>query len=291
MARSDGPEDRSPDDAVSAPTADRLRPRGTVAAVKKAAKFAFAAADLALGRWPGARILCYHQTGANLGREMEIPTEALRKQLDWVATNGRVLRLEEALEPDNIARADTYVLTFDDGYEDLFTNAYPMLLERGLPFTLYLTTAPVETRQPLTPGGQADPLSWDQIEAMLEGGLMTLGAHTHTHPDLRGMSTEQIAEELETSDDLIERRFGFKPRHFAYPKGYWAPAAEGLIRDRYESAALGSGKPLTEVSDLHRLDRIPIQRSDGYFFFRRKVSRGMRLEERTRRVVRGYQVP
>lgn len=291
MAGTDGSDEAVSDGSQDAPTANRLRPTGAMGAVKKAAKAVFATADLALGPWPGARILCYHQTGANLGREMEVTVASLRRQLDWLTEHGRVLTLEEALEPDNIARADTYVLTFDDGYEDVFTNAYPMLRERGLPFTLYLTTAPVETGEPLTPGGQADPLTWDQIETMLDGGLMTLGAHTHTHPDLRGMAKEQIAEELDTSDGLIERRFGFKPRHFAYPKGYWEPRAEGLIRERYDSAALGAGNPLTAASDRHRLDRLPIQRSDGFFFFRRKVSRGMRLEERTRRLVRGYRVP
>ena len=190
-----------------------------------------------------------------------------------------------------ITEPETYVLTFDDGYKDMYEAAFPLLRERGLPFTLYITTEPVETRIPLTPGGQADPLTWDQISNMLESGLMTLGVHTHRHRDLRGLSDSEVAEELDSSNRLVQQRVGITARHFAYPKGYWDPMAEELVRARYETAVLGAGPPLGLDSDRHRLHRIPIQRSDGFFFFRCKVFRGLRLEERMRRLLRGYHGP
>jgi peptidoglycan/xylan/chitin deacetylase (PgdA/CDA1 family) len=182
-----------------------------------------------------------------------------------------------------------FVLTFDDGYRDLYTTAFPILAERGLPFTLYLTTHPVETGDPLTDSDQAAPLTWDQVNEMLESGLMTLGAHTHRHVDLREYGPTRIAAELDRSNQLIEKRTGVHPRHFAYPWGYWSEDAEPLVRVRYDTATLGAGPPITEDTDLHRLHRIPVQRSDGMTFFRRKLDTGMQLEEKVRRRLRGYE--
>lgn len=259
---------------------------------RQAAKAVFAGADLLLGDWPGPRILIYHQVGAGLGREMEVTVEVFRRQLGWLESRGRIVSLEEAVA----ARAEPeasrlFVLTFDDGYEDLYTRAFPLLRERGLPFALYLTTEPVETGVPLTPGGRADPLRWVQVDEMLESGLLTLGVHTHRHRDLRGLSPHHIEEELDTSDRLVESRTGTRPRHFAYPKGHWDPVAEDLLRERYATAALGAGPPITPSTDPLRLHRLPIQRSDGLFFFRRKVLRGMRVEEWVRRRLRRYEGP
>jgi peptidoglycan/xylan/chitin deacetylase (PgdA/CDA1 family) len=258
--------------------------------VRTMAKATFAAADLMRGAWQGPRLLLYHRVTEGLSREMEIPFELFRRQLGWLEAHAEIISLEDAITEDlrNGPRS-TCVLTFDDGYEDLYRLAYPLLAERRLPFVLYLTTEPVETGHSLGPGGE--PLSWDQVRAMAEGGLMTLGAHTHRHPDLRALSRDELAEELDRSNDLIERRTGIRPRHFAYPKGFWDPRAEELVRARYESAVLGAGPPITLDSDRHRLSRIPVQRSDGFFFFRRKVERGMRLEERVRSRLKGYRHP
>ena len=81
------------------------------------------------------------------------------------------------------------VLTFDDGFEDVYDNAFPLLRERGIPFVLYLSTLPIETGEPLNLHyPEARPLMWDQINEMIDSGLVTVGAHTHTHPDLRTLA-------------------------------------------------------------------------------------------------------
>lgn len=261
-------------------------------AVTATAKSAFAAADLLPRDWPGPRILIYHQVGSNIGRQMEVPTDVFIRQLDWLEQNGSVVDLQTAIhrrsEPD---AHRLFTLGFDDGYADLYTTAFPLLSARDMPFTLYLTTKPVETSQPLTPGGQAEPLTWDQVRAMAASGLLTLGAHTHTHRDLRGVSEADVAEELDVSNRLIEERCGITPRHFAYPKGYWDPIAEVLVAQRYETAALGAGPPVTGATDLHRVHRVAVQKSDGLVFFRKKMKSGMRWEEWTRRRIRRYEGP
>jgi peptidoglycan/xylan/chitin deacetylase (PgdA/CDA1 family) len=257
---------------------------------RKGSKALFAAADLVMGSWPGPRVLIYHQVRPNPQRQMEVSVEAFEAHLFWLRANAKVVDLEEAIIKRGHPEAHKlFVLSFDDGYADLFDTVYPSLDESAMPFTLYLSTKHVESQQPMSPGSQ--PLTWDQIGKMAEGGLMTLGAHTHEHMDLRHASVNQIEDDLGRSNRLIKDRVGIDPIHFAYPWGYWSPLADTVVRKHYQTAALGGGRPLTSETDPFLIHRLPVQRSDEVFFFRRKAKRGMRLEEKVRRLVRGYDGP
>jgi peptidoglycan/xylan/chitin deacetylase (PgdA/CDA1 family) len=257
---------------------------------RRTAKTAFAAADLFLGAWPGPRILIYHQIGAGSGRQMDLSAQMFRGHVKWLLDHGRIVGLGDALSgADDPDSSRSFVLTFDDGYADFFENAFPLLRDRGIPFTLYLTTGHIETGEVLHPGDR--PLSWGQVEDMLESGLATLGAHTHTHADMRGLPRDQIEHEIGESNRLIELRTGHFPMHFAYPKGYWDEGAEKVVSAVYSTAVLGAGDPISKDTNPFRIGRVPVQRADGQFFFTRKMARGMRLEERARSRVKDYRNP
>ena len=161
---------------------------------------------------------------------MEVRLADFRRQLDWLSGNREVVDLGEALVRWEEPGAERLVvLTFDDGYRDNYTTAFPLLKELGLPFTLYLATDSIETGVPLGPPSGAEPLSWEQIGTMLESGLVTVGAHTHRHLDLRQLSIDEVESELGTSDDLIEKRLGIRPLHFAYPWGFWSPTSDRAV--------------------------------------------------------------
>lgn len=260
---------------------------------RRAAKIGFSVVDLVLPRFPGPRILIYHQVGSNLDREMEVTTANFEKQIEWLQNRGEIVDLASAIsrrgEPDSDR---IFVLTFDDGFEDVYDNAFPLLRERGIPFVLYLSTVPIETGEPLNLHyPEARPLMWDQINKMVESGLVTVGAHTHTHPDLRTLNADDVWREITISDDLIEERTGIRPLHFTYPWGYWSPTANRLVEENYESATLGAGQPADESASPYTLNRFPVQRSDGFWLFKRRVIGGFRLEDRIRRRLRGYQGP
>lgn len=261
-------------------------------AARTAAKVVFAATDPVFGDFPGPRILIYHQIDAGLGRQMEVTRAAFLAQLDWMEEHGDVVDLDTAVAARGAADAHhKIVLTFDDGYDDFHRHGYPELVRRNLPFVLYLTTGPVETREPLFPGGGATPLTWEQLGEMVQSGLMTLGAHTHTHLDFRTATVAQIEDELGRSDELIRLRTGITPRHFAYPWGYWSEAGDAPVRARYATATLGTGAPITAGTDPFSLNRVAVQLGDGVFFFTRKMKTGMRLEDVVRRRLVGYDGP
>ncbi len=261
-------------------------------AVRRSIKAAAALADPAFGRLAGPRLLVYHQIEAGLGREMEVPVDIFTRQLDWLEANFEIVDLETALsrraEPDSHRLV---VLTFDDGYDDMYRLAFPPLRDAGIPFTLYLTTHPTESGEPLYPGGRAQPVTWSQVAEMAGSGLMTLGAHTHRHPDLTLIGSNEIARELEESNRLIEERLGARPIHFCYPYGWWSAAAHPHVERLYRTATLGSGPGISARTDLRKLNRVPVQLSDGMVFFKRKLRMGLQLEDRLRRRFKGYTGP
>lgn len=261
--------------------------RGFSGFVRVTSKTIFAIADVFSASQTGPRILIYHQIEGLIDSQMIITPEVFESQLNWISDRGVIVRLED-LRGEALDRSDRFVLTFDDGYDGVYRHAFPLLLARGIPFTIYLTSGLID-------GPGAGPgltaLTWDQIREMVSSGLVTVGAHTQTHPDLRMIEPSQVAEELDRSNSVIAAETGIEPRHFAYPKGYWAEAAEPLIRERYDSATLGAGESISHQTDMHRLSRVPVQRSDGMLFFKRKAVHGMWLEEWVRRRVKGYRNP
>jgi peptidoglycan/xylan/chitin deacetylase (PgdA/CDA1 family) len=179
------------------------------------------------------------------------------------------------------------VLTFDDGYSDVFTTAFPILEDRGMPFVLYVSTGMIAD----DPASADGALTWSDIEKMLASGLMTLGAHTHGHPDLRSLLPEEVEEELSISDEVLHRRLGVRPRHFAYPYGFWSESADPAVRERYDTAVLGGSPRHEPVPDPHLLHRYPVQLSDGFALFKRRMRGGFWLEESLRRRIKGYSGP
>ncbi|HEU4916684.1 MAG TPA: polysaccharide deacetylase family protein, partial [Acidimicrobiia bacterium] len=227
----------------------------------------------------GPRILIYHQVGADSGLEMDVSVHALGRQLDWVERHGRVVDLETALQGlDGPEADDMYVLTFDDGHAGVFEHAYPLLSGRGLPFTLYLTTGPIEGGSSLHDDARMRLLSWREVEEMMGSGLVTIGAHTHEHLDMRHHDEERLRQDLATCNGVLELRLGVKPRHFAYPWGHWSAAGDRLVRELYDSAVVGGGRGIRPGDDMYMLHRVPVMARDGDPLFRRKMWGGFRLE-------------
>ena len=247
----------------------------------KALKLASLLTDPAFGwRRRGPRILIYHQVGAESGLEMDVTIDDFEWQLDWMIRNGNIVDLETALARVGDPGSESmYVLTFDDGHRSLFHNAFPLMHERGLPFTLYVTTAPLESDRLLHGHTEMRLSSWEDIQRMHETGLMTIGAHGHRHLDARAHSRSVLEQDFERCNVLLRERLDIEPRHFAYPWGHRSRAAESLVRVLYQTAVVGSGPEFNATTDRHRIPRIPVMHSDGWsLLFARKMWGGFRLE-------------
>ena len=118
-------------------------------------------------------------------------------------------------------------------------------------------------------------------------GLVTVGCHTHTHAVVDKLTPEQAEEEMRRSTELIEDRLGVPSHHFAYPKGVFGGEANEAVIARYcRSAALAEcGVNPPGATDRLRLRRSPIQQSDGWRYFEKKVAGGMGLEGTVRNLL------
>ena len=219
----------------------------------------------------GASVLIYHRVGGGSPDERDLAVDDFQTQL-------RVLEAHDVVAlPEALARAaarDTrpsVVLTFDDGFRDVHENAWPLLHDRRLPFTLYLATAYVggEMRWDGSTAKAAGPaLTWDQVGEMVDSGLCTIANHTHTHVRPEHLSVD----ELDRATAAIESHTGVRPEHFAYPWGISVPALEPSLRERFASSATGDLGRHGPGDDPHRLRRIPVRRTDPIEFFAAKLA-------------------
>jgi peptidoglycan/xylan/chitin deacetylase (PgdA/CDA1 family) len=101
------------------------------------------------------------------------------------------------------------ILTFDDGYKDAYTNAFPLLRSAGLAGTFGIVTDWV---------GQPDYMNWDQLREMAAGG-MEIVSHSVNHPDLGREYDAVVRDQLSRSKQVLEQQLGFPIAFFIYPAG------------------------------------------------------------------------
>lgn len=235
----------------------------------------------------GCTFLIYHSVNGSLPLELNLSPALVERQLEYLAQTSQVIAYDEAVT--NLQRgvgfpSGAFVLTFDDGYLDFYTAVYPLLQRWQLPAILFVTTGFVEERVPYpmlsNPHLAVEPVSWEMLGEMAESGLVTLGAHTDTHPILTEITLDQVEEELAKPLALFQERLGFTPKHFCYPRAKWHPEIEELVARYYRSAVVGGGQRATPA-DFHpyRIPRLPIRRSDGWTYFQAKVQGRMANEE------------
>lgn len=219
----------------------------------------------------GASLLIYHRIGGGTSNELDLDVDAFRRQMDLLSEHD-VVSLDRAL--DRLEAGDvspSIVLTFDDGFDDVYENAWPLLRERTLPFTIYVATnymgSTMQWEGATATGPAGRGLSWEHLEEMVASGLCTLGNHTHSH-----VRPEHLTEaELDACTETLQQRLGVTPRHFTYPWGIPVPAKEPALRMRFRSASTGELGRNRPGVDPMRLRRIPVRRTDPDSFFVAKL--------------------
>lgn len=154
----------------------------------------------------------------------------------------------------------TVAITFDDGFENNYTHAYPILKKYGLPATFFVIVDKI---------GEPGYMSWDQIKEMQASGIATIGSHTVTHPFLTGLGTAAVEAELAGSKEALERSLGERVDFLCYPMGVYDDRVKRLARDAGYSCAVatcpGAHAP---DDDIYAVKRVKISRtSDNLLVF------------------------
>jgi peptidoglycan/xylan/chitin deacetylase (PgdA/CDA1 family) len=179
------------------------------------------------------RILMYHMVsehrpGARFNK-LRVRPAMFEYQMHWLKENGwHFALMSELAEPEKLP-AKTVVLTFDDGFEDNYRQAYPVLQQYGARATLYLVVDRFNRDWSTAKKAHHDSgelmheakLSDDQVREMLASGCWELGGHTLTHANLARLDEAGKAAEIAGGREQLERQFGVPVRSFAYPFGIY----------------------------------------------------------------------
>lgn len=215
----------------------------------------------------GVHVLAYHLVDAGTGSPVDLPRATFRRQMEELARSGRVVGLQDGLahlaKPPTEDPAPRVVLTFDDAYDNFRSRVWPVLDELALPATLYVPTGFLDRRcpGPLTGARDHPPLAWDDLRNLAHSGLLTVGSHSDTHPDLPGLPLDRVCDELLGSQRRLEERLELAVQDFCYPRARWSRQVEAQVAGVYRSATIaggvlnrpGSSRPL-------RLGRLPVRR-------------------------------
>ena len=175
-------------------------------------------------------ILAFHAVDEDAG-EQSVAPHKFERHMRWLSRVSTPIDLEalgQVLRREVTVRRPV-VITFDDGYASIFTAAYPVLRSLNIPFCVFQVTALVGEK------GPKPMLTWDQLLAMHDSGLMTIGAHTHTHRRLIATKSETTQWELDQSVDELRRQLGINVRYFAFPYGKYNAASLGEAQARLSS--------------------------------------------------------
>jgi len=200
---------------------------------------AFVLSKLLGSRGAGAvGILTYHRVADSVpglpSPLHNVAPERFHQQISGLLSRGyHIWPLRKVLEHRDCGHAipgRTIVVTFDDGYYSVYANAWPIMRELNVPATVFVSTAFLDEIKPFpfddwgvefadrAPAETFRPLTTAQCREMSADRLIELGAHTHTHQDFRGRP-EEFRQDLQTSVDVLETRFGVRNPTFAFPFG------------------------------------------------------------------------
>ena len=231
-----------------------------------------------------AVILVYHHVDTTAPTSTSVTPERFAGHLDLLASGGyRVIPLADVVEALRLGKAlpdRALVLTFDDAWRSVYTQAFPMLRRRGWPFTVFVSADAVDGRHGST-------MSWDQLRE-IEAGGGTVGNHSRTHEHLvrrrDGETREQwrrrVAGDILWAQHRLEAELAAPLEVFAYPYGEFTAELEALVRELGLAAVGQQSGPVGADTDPARIPRFPVAtgHDDRANLARKLRSRALRVE-------------
>jgi peptidoglycan/xylan/chitin deacetylase (PgdA/CDA1 family) len=179
----------------------------------------------------------YHRVapaGADATVRYRVTPEAFERQLAYLREVGfHGVTLEEwvaALDARRPLGRRSVAFTFDDGYRDFATHAWPLLRRYGFGATVFLVADLIgRTNDWDRASGEEVPLlDWDEI-ARLHADGVRFGSHSATHPALTALPAAAVVREAASSRLALERGLGVPVTAFAYPYGDVDAAVQHLV--------------------------------------------------------------
>ncbi len=251
-------------------------------------------------------ILMYHSISDETGSghpyfETNTSLRVFEQQMRFLRENGyATISLEEAVNSVQSRKPSpkSVVITFDDGYRDFYTAAYPVLCEYRMMATVFVVSGLTGDQRTQFKG--KDCLTWAEVKELHSHGI-EIGSHTVTHPELEWMGPAEIDDEVGRSKQAIEERIGASVKSFAYPYAFpesnhalRASLTQSLKKYGYEngvSTILGTAR---HNNNRFFLPRLPVNTWDDLRLFQAKLEGGydwLRLPQSLYKKARRHMLP
>ncbi len=209
-----------------------------------------------------AVILMYHHIATDTPDSTSVTPETFKKHIDYLSENGfSIWPLYKTLKHLTTAKPipdKTVVLTFDDAYQSVYSEAFPLLKEKNWPFTVFVTSDYISN-------SSKNYMSWEQLKKIQQYGA-DIGNHTMSHPHMirfQSNETEQqwhtrIVKEIEQAQQFLEKMKVNPIKVLAYPYGEYNPKLKQLLHEM-DYFALGQHSGVVGAfSDMQALPRYPV---------------------------------
>lgn len=221
----------------------------------------FVASRLGLGPSYRVPILMYHRLSEPNGSSARydglcVAPRAFAEQMRFLRDEGFttlfVSEVVRAIRERRPLPARSVAVSFDDGYASVLENGMGALVATGAKASVYVIT---EHHRANKPGFLAP----EQIVELQRTGLVELGSHSRTHPDLTTLSDARLEDEIVASKAWIEELLGPGPLVFCYPYGRYDRRAVALVeRAGYLGALATREGVVNRPSDAFALRRVRV---------------------------------
>jgi peptidoglycan/xylan/chitin deacetylase (PgdA/CDA1 family) len=216
----------------------------------------------------------YYQTTTSPERFAEHMRFLHEEGYSTVSLGGVIDRLRDHSTDETKAVA----ITFDDGFRDFYSDAFPVLEQYGFSASMFLPTSYIGNPAQQFKGRYC--LTWDQVRELSDAGVV-FGSHTVTHPQLHLANPAQQKRELQESKNSIEQVLGAQVHSFSYPYAFPEQDQAFAQRLREELSECGYTNGVSTIvgraasaDDNFFLKRLPINDADDRALFRAKLEGG-----------------
>lgn len=225
------------------------------------------------------RVLMYHSISEHVGKEKHnkwrVKPKDFEKQMNWFYKNNwKSFTISELVKLDEIPKK-SFVVTFDDGFEDNFLNAFPILKKYNFKATIYLVPNQKTNHwEEKNTSVLSNLLNNEQILQMQNSGLIEFGSHTLSHVNLSTINDEQLLNELKKSKEEVEKITNQECEAFAYPYGKFDDnIVNSVKRVGYKNATVVKRGLFKKDDDVFTIKRVGILGTESFFDFLLKISR------------------
>ena len=204
-------------------------------------------------------VFVYHRFGENNYPSTNIRMPQFKKHLDeLIKNNYNVVSIEtiiDALQNNKNLPEKTVAITIDDAFFSIYKKAWPILKEKKLPFTIFVSTGPVNSNS-------KNYMNWEQLKEMNNSGV-TIGHHTKNHFHLVGKKKETIISEIEEASDDFLKNLGYVPDIFAYPYGEYSSEIKEITKNYFKAAFGQQSGGIYNGIDIFELPRFSLNEQYG----------------------------